>query len=153
LTIHLRTRLLVLLGCRLASLDLDGAVLGECHDRPYRGDDRCEHGADDADGERELGDRAPLVLHDHAPHVPFVNEILDLFDDLFAFSLERFPVGLLGHRCALRMDAARGRAVCKRTSSVKRLSLRVRRILVFFASFVVLDARIRLDIDRICDRY
>jgi hypothetical protein len=41
-------------------------------------------------GQRKLGHRTSIVLNDDAPHVAFVNEILELVDDVFASDFERF---------------------------------------------------------------
>lgn len=61
-----------------AALNLDRAVLEHRDQRANRRKHRRQNGADNASRERKLGHDAPLVLHDDAPDVAFVDQRLDL---------------------------------------------------------------------------
>ena len=63
------------------------------------GEKRRQDGADDADRQRKLGDRAPLLLDDHAADVPLVHELLHRVDELIRRDLERFLASSLSHVC------------------------------------------------------
>ena len=61
------------------------------------GEDRGEHRAHHARGQRELGHGPIALLDDDAAHVAFVNERLDGLDDPVALNLRGFPKRLVGH--------------------------------------------------------
>src|SRR5690606_26086120 len=53
-----------------------------------------QHGADDADRQRDLHERAAIVVLDaDAPHVAFAHQFLDLADDRFTGDLELLGAG------------------------------------------------------------
>jgi len=79
------------------ALDLDAAVVEQRRQGADRRQHWRNHGADHADTERELGDRALTLPYDDASHVALVQDLLELVDELTALDLDGFPGGTLGH--------------------------------------------------------
>src|SRR5437879_2153268 len=70
--------------------DLDRAVVEHGGEGADRGEHGGEHGADDADGEREFGDAPAVLFDDHAADVPFMDEPSDRVHELIRRDFERF---------------------------------------------------------------
>src|SRR5690606_22058766 len=72
----------------------DGEVRDQGGDRADGGPHGQQHGADDADRQRDLHERAAIVVLDaDAPHVAFAHQFLDLADDRFTGDLELLGEG------------------------------------------------------------
>ena len=78
------------------TLDQDRIVGRQHRDRGDGGPERDEGDARDPGRERHVEQDAPLaVLEDHAPHVPFMDQLLELFHERRAVRLELFHMDVL----------------------------------------------------------
>jgi hypothetical protein len=74
-------------------LDLDRAVSEHGRQRTERRRERRDHGPDDAYGQRKFGDHSALLLDEYAADVAFVDQPLDLRQDLLGRAFDSFSPG------------------------------------------------------------